>query len=633
VNSILKKFEIDGEDFRRLGIQDHEWRPSVIRQAASRSARGLARRLLKQKSPQAIDQLSQVSLTTYRLLDPRRRVDAAARAHIGRILPQTLSAADSSSFIAALNSGTPVDFPFGPDSEPQVISVESIEMVGEDTELLLAAMKWSDKLQHDDILRSGPRLRQWQKLSRRWFIPGVFVASMLVGGWLGLRSLDRLPSLQNEPQPRAKADAETSANLTSPTPADRNSSLVERSIDVSAAEIASSTFRQSRTEPSIATIVTSSMTPTSEVETVESEIDETTVAKSVTRMIDRDRVSRLEIKVESASISQPNLETDPTMAERQPVPTPDQYDQAKKTYVERYGDDSPVETLAAARLRIEAAWAAQLDSDLTIRYLASHQSVRWSWWIEPAATIHDRINTFSQQYEIEYADILAQSYQATLDRTRLPEVGKIVLAHLPAVVDRLSTEGRFEEVSAVLDRAQEIADLLYDIDCRSFIEDFRKVNSKNLRMKQSCVKYLISEETLPTTIDDADASVYGRYRCLVLRQWDRGLPMLTEASDDRIAGIARAELGASKIGTLPHDGTTIIDVESMIQIAKRWQVAAKKSRDAHESESMRLHSLDLLRSSKESASQLQKVEIARLIASVADQMNISSENRLGSISR
>jgi hypothetical protein len=633
LNSKLKKFEIDGEDFRRLGIQDHEWRPSVIRQAASRSARGLARRLLKQKSPQAIDQLSQVSLTTYRLLDPRRRVDAAARAHIGRILPQTLSAADSSSFIAALSSGTPVDFPFGPDSEPQVISVESIEMVGEDTELLVAAMKWSDKLQHDDILRSGPRLRQWQKLSRRWFIPSVFVASMLVGGWLGLRSLDRLPSLQNEPQPRAKADAETSSNLTSPTLADRNSSLVERSIDISAAEKSLSTLRQSTTEPSIGTIVTTSMTPASEVETDESAIDEPAIAKSMIRATNRDRVSSSSDEVKSATIRRPSVETDLSRPVRQPVPTPDQYDQAKKTYADRYGDDSPVETFAAARLRIEAAWAAQLDSDLTIRYLASHQSVRWSWWIEPAATIHDRIKTFSGQYEIEYAEILAQSYQATLDRTRLPEVGKIVLAHLPAVVDRLSTEGRFEEVSAVLDRAHEVADLLYDVDCRSFIEDFRKVNSKNLRMKQSCVKYLISEETLPTTIDDADASIYGRYCCLVLRQWDRGLPMLTEVSDDRIAGIARAELLASKFDSIPHDGTSIVDAESMIQIAKRWQVAAKKSRDVHESESMRLHSLDLLRSSEESASQLQKVEIARLIVSVADQMNISSENRLGSVSR
>jgi hypothetical protein len=628
LNSILEKFEIDGEDFRRLGVQDHEWRPSVIRQAASRSARGLARRLLKQKSPQAIHQLSRVSLTTYRLLDPRRRVDAAARAHIGRILPQTLSAADTSSFLAALNSGAPVDLPFGPDSEPQVTSVESIEMVGEDTEMLAAAMKWSDKLQHDDILRSGPRWRQWQKLSRRWLVPSIFAGSMLIGGFMGLRSLDSFPSLRIETSPAGSGSVQTSSVLATSVPAKGKPEDLAKPIETPTIE----TSQAARTEVSPDSVngnaLPSSVTSTSEVEAAEASNADLTAST-----MKSDPVSKPDIESESTSIFGENLEVDPEVPVRHPVPTPSQYDQAKMVYQDRYGDDSRIETLAEARLRIEAAWAAQLDSDVTIRYLASHQSVRWSWWIEPTPTIHDRIENFCKQYEIEYGDILAQSYLAALDRTRLPEIGEIVLAHLPAVVDRLSTERRFEEVTAVLDRALQTADLLQAPDCRSFVESFQVINSRNLRMKQSCGKYLISGETPPTQMEGADASMLGRYLGLVLRQWDQALPLLTEVSDARIAGIARSEINALKKDPDLANEVSLVDVESIVEIAKRWRAAAEKSTNDHESESMRLHSLDLLQSVQEIASPLQKIEIEALNASITDQMRIPLANRLGTVSR
>ena len=58
------------EDFRRLGVRPHEYRLTVIRRAAIRSARSLAEQQLTAPTQQTGLQLSRVATSTYRLLDP-----------------------------------------------------------------------------------------------------------------------------------------------------------------------------------------------------------------------------------------------------------------------------------------------------------------------------------------------------------------------------------------------------------------------------------------------------------------------------------------------------------------------------------------------------------------------------------
>lgn len=78
------------EDFQRIGIQPRETRSAVIRRAASRTSKSLARRQLSAPSRATEEQLSQVATSTYRLLDPRQRIGDHDRAHVGRIRPGTL---------------------------------------------------------------------------------------------------------------------------------------------------------------------------------------------------------------------------------------------------------------------------------------------------------------------------------------------------------------------------------------------------------------------------------------------------------------------------------------------------------------------------------------------------------------
>ncbi|MCS7471655.1 hypothetical protein NZK35_33825 [Stieleria sp. ICT_E10.1] len=85
-------------DFQRIGIQPTETRLAVIRHAASRAAKSLARRQLSAPNPLTEQQLSRIAVSTYRLLDPRQRMDRHSRAHVGRIRPAALYRAGRAEF-------------------------------------------------------------------------------------------------------------------------------------------------------------------------------------------------------------------------------------------------------------------------------------------------------------------------------------------------------------------------------------------------------------------------------------------------------------------------------------------------------------------------------------------------------
>ncbi|MEO1524930.1 MAG: hypothetical protein AAFX06_05810 [Planctomycetota bacterium] len=86
------------DDFQRIGLQPRESRLTVIRRAAMRTTKSLASKQLSAPSRVTEHQLSRVALSTYRLLDPRQRLDAKQRVHVGRIRRGTLLLAEKAAF-------------------------------------------------------------------------------------------------------------------------------------------------------------------------------------------------------------------------------------------------------------------------------------------------------------------------------------------------------------------------------------------------------------------------------------------------------------------------------------------------------------------------------------------------------
>jgi hypothetical protein len=112
------------EDFRAIGVVPAETRAVVIRHAASQASKSLATHQLSSPDPRTERKLLRVALSTYRLLDPRRRENARERAHVGRIRPTTLLTFEHAAFADESLLRNPLQgCPSGFDTIPESASI------------------------------------------------------------------------------------------------------------------------------------------------------------------------------------------------------------------------------------------------------------------------------------------------------------------------------------------------------------------------------------------------------------------------------------------------------------------------------------------------------------------------------
>ena len=183
------------EDFERLGVRPDEMRLTVIRRAATQTSRTLAESQLSNPSDTAALQLSRVTISAYRLLDPRQRGDVHQRIHVGRILPTVLMWAGQTKFqnqqtggrkaqvsrvgmSGGLGTGdAEANMPFqgGGLSESDLIELMELDS----TPLLAGQPAWAQSFSDVDILGRTIFLKRWNRWKRvlltRWYAIGLAV--------------------------------------------------------------------------------------------------------------------------------------------------------------------------------------------------------------------------------------------------------------------------------------------------------------------------------------------------------------------------------------------------------------------------------------------------------------------------
>lgn len=191
----------------------------MIRRAAARSSRALAEQQLHDPTEQVALQLSRVTTSAYRLLDPRQRPDPNQRTHIGRILPNVLSWAGQTTFRGQSVSHsrlsrardranaeganqqrqpqTPIsyqtaelDSPFSADSLSDAELMELMEL--DSTPLLEGQPAWTQSLHDGDLLDSSPIQRRFVRWRRRLKHPWslLVMGGLCIGTVLGLMPLN-----------------------------------------------------------------------------------------------------------------------------------------------------------------------------------------------------------------------------------------------------------------------------------------------------------------------------------------------------------------------------------------------------------------------------------------------------------
>ena len=188
------------EDFERLGVRPDEIRLTVIRRAAARTSRALAESQLNAPSDTAALQLSRVTTSAYRLLDPRNRNDDHQRIHVGRILPMVLMWAGETKFQNQHSSarkikqfegeatesptleGIDASLPFQSGGLSEADLVEIMEL--DSTPLLAGQPAWAHSLSDVDILGRTEFFKRWNRLKLKlldnWYLTGLAVVLLIL---------------------------------------------------------------------------------------------------------------------------------------------------------------------------------------------------------------------------------------------------------------------------------------------------------------------------------------------------------------------------------------------------------------------------------------------------------------------
>ena len=591
------------EDFRRLGVRPLECRQTVIRLAALRSSRALAKQQLSTPSDQGSRQLSSLMTSAYRLLDPRRRADPLQRALIGRILPHALSVAGQTNFVSDY---LPVD--------QEVPDVPALG--GEDGPLIDIAVQteappqWTITLGEQDLLGRRPsRLRFGPTGSGRTFqrasyaAVALVIAGVMVGATIGTSSVgDYLEQLKSHWPTVANANTRPAEldNQTTPT----TGSLPDDQAR-SASQASNTPDQRADTAPSVPDPLEAIVKAIDSVAIDSDAVDDDAGNRRSDEAVAQPESLALSVRpvaVDQPAIGQPEppseADLQPIQSPRNPIPAEQDLSAARRKLmaeIPRLSESIDIQALGQ-RIDLMLDYADQQPLGSAEHWNAMITLAQHYWLVDDILHVRGQVEFMAENYLTSAAGILASSFVESCSLARLPETHEHLLANGLRLCDWLL-------VAEAPAECQQVVDILSQIDQRpeptevnrrlkefsDAIEQTKQLGTATERWIQQSDKSVASEDT----------GVAGRYYCLLLRQWDPGLDWLAEASDTRIARIARQELAAQ-------------DADSRFDVAVRWLELARLC-NGRTANSMRLHAIEMLRAVQTDSSAIKQLQIGRTI--------------------
>ena len=227
-----------------------------------------------------------------------------------------------------------------------------------------------------------------------------------------------------------------------------------------------------------------------------------------------------------------------------------------------------------------------------------------SWQVDDFPVVLRRLKPLQDNYDTPDMEPLVSSFLAACQSASFPETHQRILDSGLRLGNLLLTRELLDECKQLIEAASPSADAIGDKESEQHLAQLTESMNKIDRLKASTRRMIDAGKV---ESDQGDLGILGRYYCLMLRQWEVGLPWLTEVSDSRIASVARRE---SELGTSAP-------AEEWIALAQRWFTAASRS-SGRAADSMRLHGIEILRRVADETSGLNKLEIERQIDEAND---------------
>ncbi len=631
---------LTADDFSRLGVRPHESRQSVIRQAAIKSSKTLARRQLVSPSPGTELQLSMIATSTYRLLDPRNRVNTSQRTSVGRIFPNAMRWAGRTQFSNGQDSAVR-------ESSSQVGSQREQTSPGpaalnDSNTVVLATgsqlnLPWLSSLDESDLLRRRRFNIPWFRMQLHQPAVSFLLICLLTAATIWVwdlnpqsgETLARVEATTLAPNSRLEVREPPQATSTSPPEPDVAASPLAAAKPT---EVSNPTVNNEGS--SLAELEGFGAAPSEQ----SGERPSTSPAFDAPpiKVVEVDEAMQPRLAIDADIELEMLLEDIRSMSELDlPAPVGQQDDEpADAVRRRRVPPDDRV--VAEARRQLVAAVPELLlqpsrkNAGDTLSALsefqqtaAANSAMDWAirvamaqceWLVGDIASAGRRLQPLSDEYDIDINQLLVRSFiemprrfDSARDRMALIENGF-------SLADRLLIHELRADCRSVLAAVQSSTDTFDDDTLMKSLDEFQEAAIAADKLGERALRIM---QQPPADVSSAQAGITGRYFCLVLRQWETGLPWLAQGTDPRLAALATDELAIKSDAGL--------DVR--LEIAGRWLGAADRN-DGREADSMRLHAIEVLRPSDLSPRGLRQLEAERLIDETVKKLPTYLQNQI-----
>lgn len=253
-----------------------------------------------------------------------------------------------------------------------------------------------------------------------------------------------------------------------------------------------------------------------------------------------------------------------------------------------------------AAMRIEQLeWIQQqFSSDSTESWIITHLIAETAWLIESVPQVERRLRELTLRYDVSSDRLLAETFVNALPHASIPRTRSHLIQNGLRLAERLLQQSEAAlcgQVLKAMASSQADATAGHDALQRDLDEYFEA-----LEFMERHAEVIDRVARLGTEPERDDAIILGRYYCMILRQWERGVHWLQHTEDPRMAHAVEEELA---LGEQPT-------VEQLQGVARAWLIAANRT-TGRPADSMRLHAIDLLHRGQAEASDSQRADIDR----------------------
>ena len=227
--------------------------------------------------------------------------------------------------------------------------------------------------------------------------------------------------------------------------------------------------------------------------------------------------------------------------------------------------------------------ASQNGDDVAVKYALLSEARKLGVDVGSVELIESAVGATAMAFEVDLAKLVAESYEDTVAKTRLPAVNKAIVQ---ALLPRLGTAMKAEEFNLAARLGKLALDTVRKSRDAELTKQVVELNRELATVKGDWDKLQTALTTLTDKPEDPAANLaVGRYLCFTKGDWDAGLPLLAKSGDGMLRALAKQSVPAPA------------DAPAQMALGDAWfaaaEAATKKAKPDFEAGAARYYRLAL----------------------------------------